>query len=204
MPGRRKTQKGLKERLAKLERKVSADSPEVLAHTIAVVDGAVTTSGIINYVTDIAQGDDVDDREGNEVKMIGFRWKGRLERGASDVVRTMSMRLVLFYDLHAVPGSLPALADIFDAVNVYSFQDVSNNQRFKILYDKTHDMQYLTHHALDFDTGLKKYTYKQKFTGAAGTSRVGRTLHWAVIPSNYTAGNEPSIASNIRMYFIDP
>lgn len=76
---RRKTEMSLPTRLARLERKVANEKPEMKCRT-HIWNGSVATGNLINFdITDIAQGDRKQNRSGNKIKI----WRVEV-RGATD------------------------------------------------------------------------------------------------------------------------
>lgn len=196
--------KGVKKRLSQLERKVTENRPEVKLGDIIVDVPSIATAGHTDYVVSTGSGPLANERIGNEIRVLGVRWKGRLRKDSLDLVSTTSVRLLLFYDLEAKPGVKPTILELLESAEVHSFSKKANRARFNILYDKIYTMEKDTRTGIPFDTKLLKYKYKQSYVDSSANNYVGRTLFWAVISTAATAGELPSLDSDIRTFYVDP
>lgn len=95
-----------------------------------------STTGSIECINLIAQGNDDTEREGREILLQSIYGKMEFKAGtASDFNYTYRTMIVLDTQND---GTTPGIGDILMTVNTYSFREMAstNRQRFRILYDK--------------------------------------------------------------------
>lgn len=118
---------------------------------------AVSTGSITQLTGNIAQGNNINNRSGDQIKLHKFEFSQTLTSGLASAEY---IRVIFFMD-HWNDGTTPVVADVLNASTVTSFQNFANEQskRFKILSD-------LVFHSDAVGTGV---THASKQTHKLGT-----------------------------------
>lgn len=130
--GKRSTDAKQWKAIKTLKRKVA--SQEIKSLDTEVVNQGVTTTPVVTACTNVAQGDQMYQREGNQIRISSIHWRGY---GVIDRdVRYSFLRLVLVQDKQQIGDTAPAWTDVFEYATVVSHTALASRGRFKILYDK--------------------------------------------------------------------
>lgn len=136
----RKFTKRTQKPLVKLQRQVGQlrKASRANEHKINVSTSAqaLATAGTVNYVSVIAQGDDINTRNGNEISVRELVMRLHFINGAA-ATNAFTCRVLLVQD-SMNPGALPSTTDIIDSANVWSPITINQalQKRFKILREK--------------------------------------------------------------------
>ncbi len=166
--------------------------------SVTIADTTPTTVAAVQQLTNISQGDDMDDRDGRKIKAFSLQLKGMVEQHASAVVTLV--RILIIID-HANTGTPPTLAQLFNAEATFfngmpKLSQPQSNSRFTVLWDKIITFS-------NSGTKLVRVNYYKrlhhhiKFTGAATTDEGLGTI-WVITASN-EATNTPEL--NIASIF---
>ncbi len=105
-----------------------------------LVGGTILNSGTINI---IAQGNTESTRIGRKSVIKAINWRYAITLAAVDAGATPrageTVRLILYMDKQC-NGATATILDILDTANFQSFNQLANKNRFRILLDRTHDM----------------------------------------------------------------
>lgn len=165
---------------------------------------APTSSGIVTYLSGLAQGDDQQTRDGISIKAkyINLRMSALVNASATATIA----RIILFVD-NDNQGALPAVGDLLDQANVNSQLNQFNGRRFTVLYDRQ-----LQLNQVDMKTWLpdpdgkgvyRKLNMHIKYRGsAAAITSAGENAVFLLTISNEIS-NVPSISFSSRIRFID-
>jgi len=94
----------------------------------------VNNGGTFNYLTTMTQGTSDVTRVGNKI-LIKYLWmKANIIQHATGLDQTV--RCVIIRD-NAPDGALPAWLDVYNTVDVYAFRNRDRLCRFRVLYDRT-------------------------------------------------------------------
>ncbi len=166
-------------------------------HTLTV-SGTIPTTGTIDHLTAIAQGDTNQLRDGNQLKVIYLGGRIRLLINASQT-RTF-VRVMLVQDRQQIADATPAVGDILQSVSPTSFLNSNTLGRFKVLYDKVRHMSdngnQLIYLKVDIPMNSK---IRYNGTGVGDIQKNGIFL--ILIADNAT--DLPSINSSWRVRFTD-
>jgi len=110
----------------------SKSANELKQNTQTIKNGQVTLAGEVQYMIRIPQGDAVDEREANQVKLKSFQFSGYLYWNTFGNIN-QNARLWIVKDTQTISDSSPVFTDIFDNNDVNSFPQVSTKGRFKIV-----------------------------------------------------------------------
>lgn len=159
----------------------------------------VSSAGSIDAtICTLAQGDTVNNRNGNSIKVTSHLLRYTITRNS--LADTTSIRLVLFTDVSSA-GVGPSVTDVLQNASVLSPLNQVNGSRFKILMDR--------HYSLSSDRPIitsqyfKKMNHHIKYLDAtANSSSLGQGPIYMLMISNQ-ATNTPTLAFQSRMRFLD-
>lgn len=115
--------------------RVARQPPTETKNLVAALAPNVNTGGNLLLCNAIAKGTTDTTRVGNEVIVKSIRVRGFASVTPGTGVDQLHRYLVV-WDV-APSGASPAILDILNAVNVYSFINEDNAWRFRILFDET-------------------------------------------------------------------
>lgn len=205
--------KTLTSKVKKLEKIVKADRPEHkffstanLGTTATITAGAVFSS--ITNIVDIAQGTDISQRIGNELKVLSVNYKNYLDVSSDNVC--YSYRTFLIEDTQQISDTAPAVSDIFSTIHPNNYQlSIPNLKRFKILSKSDIRMQAKTPLVT---TGSKfqelnifhkfKYPLKIRYNGTASTDGQKNLLYIVQMLDASSSITQP-LHQNVRVKYID-
>lgn len=165
---------------------------------VDIVDtSSPSTAGTVNLINQIAQGDDVNQRDGNSVLCAYV--KHRMVAKINTVATSTSFRLMIVIDT-ANQGSTPAVADILQTVSTTSNINVDNSKRFWILYDKLTSLDINGDRSWTCDVVLP--VHKHLRYSASGQTAVLQNAIYHVMVSD-EATNAPTTSSTSRVAFYD-
>ncbi len=117
-------------------------SSELKFHDIDLLDAAVSAIWTVQPVLlTIPEGNGESDRIGRKIviKSIGMRYSVKLPTTATAANTSDSIRVVLFQEKQA-NGAVSAKLDVMETDNYFSFRNLANVGRYRILYDQVHDL----------------------------------------------------------------
>ncbi len=163
------------------------------------VDPNIT--GAVVALTDIAQGDDIANRQGNKIRAKRIVASGTVTLNAS--ATDSQLRMVIIRDNNG-STTRPAITDLFGTVaefadNLPKTGDPQSNSRFSILMDKMI--------IVNSDTPTKQLNFSESldhhifFTGTTATDE-GKGHLYLFIASNENP-NDPVVAMQAQVWFID-
>ncbi|MGN7614506.1 hypothetical protein ACQZV8_20750 [Magnetococcales bacterium HHB-1] len=163
--------------------------------------GAVSsTTGSITPLSNLAQGDDYNARNGRSIKLSSLHVRGTVNANAS--ATTTKVRLIIFND-RVSNGSTPAITDVLASSDPMSFLNLNNTSRFKIIYDRLYRLTDDQDNSVKTFRCNKKLGWHAKYNGSAGNVNEMQTGHlWFLILSDQ-ATNTPSVDIHTRLRFVD-
>ncbi len=159
-----------------------------------------TTGSVIN-LTAIAQGDDLDNRQGRKIKLFSIRSMGSVRINASST-RSHGRFLIVRDNLGST--TQPTIGDMFSSAAAFlagelALDDPQTNARFSVLYDKWY--------LLEQEQSIKRINHYQKigshvvYTGTASTDE-GKGNIYLMSASNEST-NDPIVAVSTVVKYID-
>lgn len=100
------------------------------------VTPTLTNTGYIRIVTDLAEGNDYNQRNGISLKMSSIQVRYNLIVNSASTTG-VAVRAMWFID-HNVDGTTPLITDVLENTSTVSPLAHANTGRFTILYDKVH------------------------------------------------------------------
>lgn len=128
------------------------------------------TTGSIILINGVAQGTDFTSRIGRKFQMKSLLLRFTIFSGSTAILPATARWLVV-YDKQA-NAAAPAVTDILDAVTTTSNGNLTNRDRFIIIYDKIHVIGYVTAASASSDNPMhyiKKYRKMKMETTNGGT-----------------------------------
>lgn len=192
----------IKQRVGHLEKIVKQEKPELKYLDTVSTGIAVDSSGTLILLNGCAQGDDINTREGREIriKSLRIKWKPAINASATGTI----VRCILFIDKQ-VNASAPSVTTILKnsgALNLAQM-DLAYRKRFKILYDK-----YITMSNNSMEETVEDYFRKMNLvveynSSSAGTVAdiVTNALYMLLISDQAT--NTPTVVYWNRVRFYD-
>ena len=184
---------------------------------LKVIDTAQITSPILTAATTIlqngvAQGTDFTNRIGRKVIIKSIHAKYFLEPlSSADGAQGDIIRYMLVWDYQA-NGALAAASDILTTTDTLSGVNLTNRDRFKVLYDKRHTMEAVDYNAGTITGGNSRPIFAQKyikcnmpmiFGGTAATIGSIQTGSLVLLVLSANSSTAWACASNIRVRFSD-
>lgn len=159
-----------------------------------------STGAVVN-LTAIAQGDDIDDRQGNKLRLKYISCRGEISLNSS--ATNSRVRYAIVRDNNG-STTQPSIADVFVSAATFLSNknkkgDPQANSRFTVLHD-----QYIY---VNTDTPTKPFKWSMSldhhvfFTGSASTDE-GKGHVYLMIASNETT-NDPVVFADAMVKWID-
>ena len=172
-------------------------------HDIQQSQTAVATTPSIIQLSNIAQGDTTNTRDGASVKIVSVRFSYSIT-GHASAPQTL-VRIMLVCDKQtneAIYANDDLLEDISLADNIVSPRNLNNQRRFNVLYDKIHKFSNTGEQAVH-RVFHKKLQLKLRYdnSAAAITSLTQSSL--SLVQFSDQATNTPLITSSIRLRYVD-
>lgn len=188
----------------KLSKRISAVYRAVrpeLKHVDNFNSSAVSTSATINYITNIAQGDDDNSRDGSEIKVRGFvvKW-GCFAGDATNVCRIMIIR-----DANSL-GVVPSESEIFETTaNPYSPINSNYQKRFHVLFDKVVGVALAGKDAITGNTyvTVRNRMVTEYINTTASQNGAGVNAYYLVRISDSGAATHPTISVYTRTIYTE-
>ncbi len=169
---------------------------------ITIGDTTPTTTGVIQNLTAIAQGDDSGSRDGRKIRLASIKIQGSIKQHETATQTTTRMVLVIDHDNTGTP---PTIAELFLTQAVFNTGQAKlgepvPNSRFTVLLDKTFAMS---------DSGQKLFllNYYRKLNhhvvfGGVGATDEGKGSLWLMTGSS-EATNTPTLSMTSTTKWID-
>ncbi len=161
-----------------------------------------SSTGSVTNLTAIAQGDDIDERDGNKIRVKYIKFSGSVTLNAS--ASDSRVRIVVIRDNNG-STTQPAITDLYTTASGYANNQMKvstpqNNSRFTVLYDRLLIMD--AGHGLTqqfkWSSSLDHHVF---YTGTAATDE-GKGNLYLFLASN-EATNDPVMAATCNVMFID-
>ncbi len=170
---------------------------EKKAHTLSV-NGTIPTTGTIDHLTAIAQGDTNQLRDGNQLHCIYVG--GRLQMAQASAASRTFVRVMLVQDRQQIADATPAVTSVLQASTVQAFLNTNSVGRYKVLYDKVISLS---------DSGVTNVFRKINISmnsniryNGTGVGDIQKNGIFLILIGN-EGTNLPSITSSWRVRFTD-
>lgn len=175
---------------------------EIKNHDVQLASVAITDTPLITQLSNIAQGDTTNTRDGAQAKMLGVNVNYILTRSTNAEATAVRVMLVIDKQTNqAIYTAADLLEDVTSIDNVVSPRNLDNLHRFQILYDKVHVLTTNTTQIV-----VRKYFTKQLLLRYDGSTPsiadlTQNSLSILLVATQVT--NDPSIAAFFRVRFVD-
>ncbi len=160
------------------------------------------TTGTVQNLTAIAQGDTINARQGNKIRAKRIALSGNAVINAS--ATQTRLRMLIVRDNNG-STSQPAIADLFDDVtsfraNKLKKTDPQNNSRFTVLWDKFIILDSINQSMVAFNWSMS-LDHHIFYSGTASTDEGKGNLYLFMNSSEAT--NDPVVAADAAVFYID-
>lgn len=175
-------------RLSKSQRLEEANKHHIISMATAFGSGNWTEVGDLTH---IAQGDDVNQRIGNSIRIEQIFMRFTVSMNANLLESywpTENIRIVIILDKQSNRDH-PDRADIFEFQNVYSFQNMYNKRRFRVLLDRSYDLK----GSAFYDGSSSKWFIPQ-------VTKMDSWFHSCNIPVQYGGADQHPITNHLSIW----
>ncbi len=172
-------------------------------HDQQVTAIAQANSALIRQLTNIAQGDTTNTRDGASIKIVSISFNYTINMNASATGTAFRVMLVLDRQTNeAIYTAGDLLEDTTPDDVIVSPYNLNNASRFRVLYDKVHVFSINGRFVGNFKF-YKKLNLKLRYDNAAAaiTSLTQSSLSLLTVSDEAT--NQPSLTSFIRLRYVD-
>lgn len=166
-------------------------------HTVSI-SGAMSSSGSVQALTAISQGDTNSTREGNSLLLKSLYLRMCITQHSSAV--STFYRLLLIKDLQQVSDTSPGVTDIISSATIGSGLNKSNAGRFQVL----HEFVFSTDNSKTTTRFIKKYipqNFHIRYNGTTSTDIQKNGLYLVYLSDQGT--NTPNLNATIVSSFYD-
>lgn len=183
-----------------------AKGTELKTHDYSVTMNSNTT-GLVEMMTAIAQGDTSLTREGLRIAPVRMYGKFIIYANDAQTNETETVRVMIIKD-HMQTGTVPAInSDILESVDVLALKEHDSKPRYTILLDQIYNVTKegsgngISRRIVKINKKLKGKTYYTGTTAAQGNQ--GKNNYYFVTLSTDAGANPPYLEGNIRIRFYD-
>lgn len=158
-----------------------------------------STTGTIAHLSSIAQGSDVDGRDGNSLlaKYISFNHQSLINASAVATV----IRVIVFIDTESTGGSPPTAAQLLQSPNnTTSMLNSDYTQRFTVIFDDCIDLS-INGNRIQNMKHYNSLNFHIKYTGTSGTNYDKNNIFLYHVSNEAT--NTPTFDYYYRIAFYD-
>lgn len=163
--------------------------------------GTINSTGAITHITDIAQGDTDQSRNGNSLLLKSINLKFQIAMNGSSAGSIV--RCLVFHDKQQVGDTSPSVSDVLDGDAVSPLLAPLNNLtvgRFSILFDRMYKMGNSSD-PIKIIKMYRKCLSHVRFNGTASTDIQKNGLYFLLVSNEPT--NVPTVSYQSRLTFID-
>lgn len=156
----------------------------------------ITNTGTITLLNAIAQGDDVNNRDGNSILCPYIRHRGVVKINSSATATAVRMLIVMDT---ANQGSTPAVTDVLQSANVTAYINVDNTKRFWILFDQLYHLDINGNRQILVD---KTIPIKQhlRYSGSSSTNVLQNAIYSIHISDEATNTPTGNMTTRVTWY----
>lgn len=196
--------------LAKLKSKLGLNTEKKWLDTIETNVGTNSTCVAMAYALTIPQGDTVNARNGQSIRMTGYQCRIRIQANAA--ATTPCYVRIMFVKFKDTRGTTPASSDFLDATNritsLYDMGDAAASIGYSVLYDRTVPINIYTS---DDSTKFLVFNYTPlshhlKWDATDTTGNVSSLQDGFIrgfIMTSETGVNTPNYFADHRVKFVD-
>lgn len=178
-------------------------NPEFKLHNFQQTANTINTSGTIDTISLIAQGDTDTTRDGNSIKITRMHIRGFIKQDAVATQTMIRMMVVLDRQTNGAQFSMSDLiADTTAGDAIVSPLVINNKFRFRVLVDRVYHMSSESSTIIKFNI-FRKMGMKMRYSAnaAAITSCPSKSI--AVVFISDEATNSPTVTYFSRLRYLD-
>lgn len=162
---------------------------------------AITGSGFVQHLTNIAQNDTISGRTGNSILVRNLTYRLKFEISASVSLDT-SITMIIFIDTQQISDSNPSVTDVLTTASPQSLLNLNNAGRFKILQRKSITLTPATggKPAVEYSKTLNLYNHV-RYNGTGSTDQQKNAIYMLFVSSEAT--NYPGLTGSVRIGYHD-
>lgn len=171
---------------------------------VQLTNNPITDTGVISQCTNIPQGDTVQSRDGNQLKITQMIFNYMITSNVSSV--SSAVRVMIVHDKQT-NGAIWTPADLFADASVFDVQvsplNIDNNHRFRILYNKLHVIPFGSARSAVNRRFIKKMALKLRFKSSTPSIADLTQDSLSVFMVSNEATNTPTVTFNMRLRYVD-
>lgn len=171
---------------------------EVKVHDIAPTVATVEPTGIVYGLNDIAQGDDINQRDGRSCSIFNLNIRWNVYIHTSDAQSTF--RMIIFRDSMQDNSVVPVVTLVLQTADVVSMMKDYNRTRFQVYADNTYVINQ-TDRGIVIGQFNRRIKVNTLWAGSSGTQWAKNGLYMLVIGDETT--NKPTLRYSSRILFND-
>lgn len=158
-----------------------------------------SSTGYVTALTDIGQGDTINLRDGNSIKLTYMGLRATLTANASAPITYV--RCIVFRDNQQEPDTVPAIGSLLESASVNSFLAQASLGRFSVLMDKVYSLNNNGPTQTRYIESNFKLNNHVRYNGSSSVDiqKGGYYILWLSNLATLT----PGLSWNTRVRFID-
>lgn len=166
----------------------------------SVLSAAISTTGAITALSNMAIGDTHLTREGLQIRPASLEWKLDLRQHASATATTV--RIIIFKDTQ-MSGTTPTVAELLELDAITSFMEHDTRPRFMVLRDMIFVFS-INGNRVTYAAGGLKLKGKIWYTGSDASAAAQAKNNLFVYAVSNEAANTVANVMRFRLRFFDP
>lgn len=177
---------------------VNVEEKLIDSGAVAVPNTSFTTTGIVYFLTGVAQGSDYNTRNGNSIKTSYYNLGITLACGT----QATFIRVILVRDREN-RGATPSITDVLETVAPTAHYNHNNLRRFTVLHDSlTYLNSAVPQRTIEISKADKTHLYYQGTTSAVASA--DENAQFLIMLSDQASGvAAPNAVYNYRLGFVD-
>lgn len=196
-----KRNKSMKQEIQAIKKQMNRQKPEFKRFHFTLNTQSPLNTGSAVSIVGITGGTDIFNRIGDKIRIRKVDLSWRAERNAAGLA-TQVVRVMVVKDFGRVQGAVPGYGDIMFTNQPETTLDLSNYNRFRIIYDKSVVLSSTGNPNSQVFTKTLFPKFEQIYEGPLSTSQSQRDLLF-VCCSNQTVANPPSITGDVMVHYYD-
>lgn len=174
---------------------------EMLYKDTTISGSSVDSSGIVQNLTGIAEGDTPSGRTGNSVFVRHIYLRGTAT--IASTLKPTYMRVLLVQDLQQISDSSPTIESVLQGVSITSPLDMVTNQgRFKVLYNRVFSLDVAKKQTVTFGC-YKTMRVHTKFNGSGSGDIQKNGFYLMIFSDQASAADAPIVSTYSRLRYHD-
>lgn len=195
------TKKQLCKEVMNMKKRMNRSKPEFKRSVHIINTANPLNTGIVTSLVGIAQGTDILNRIGEKIRVRKVNLSWRAERNAAGNA-TQVLRVMVVKDFGRQGGVLPSYNTIMYQNQPETTQDLTNWNRFQIIYDKNVVLSSTNNPLSHVYSHVIFPRFQCLYSGTTTTSQIKHDLY-LVLVSSQTAANGPAVTGSVMTHYYD-